>query len=232
MEAILDRLVDKILNAKIDAEPDHNIFMEEVFPQNLYGDILANLPASDHYNFINHPDAVLKDGTITRKLLDLQQTSISRLPPAQRDFWQQMNAILTAPLLQSVIVEKFKSRIQHIYGNAMPEIITMPILYRDFPGYRIGVHTDAPYKIATMQFYFPQDESQVQLGTCFHTRAGQQFPILKMNPFKPNSAYAFVRTEKSWHSVLPIPANTQERNSLALTIYIKGKEYRSDQAYQ
>ena len=232
MQAVLDRLIDRIMAAKIESEPDHNIFMENVFTESTYRDILANLPTTEHYHFINHPDAVLKDGTITRRLLVFQPKTNSKLPEGQRQFWQQFNAIFSSPLLQGVIVEKFKSRIQHLYGNQFPEMVTVPILYRDYPGYRIGVHTDAPFKIATMQFYLPEDESQLHLGTSFHTRSGQDFSLLKTNPFKPNSAYAFVRTEKSWHSVLPIPANTRERNTLALTIYIKGKEYQSDSAYQ
>ena len=129
--------------------------------------------------------------------------------------------------LQKAILEKFRDRINQRFGEQWPELVTVPILYRDFPGYRIGVHTDAPYKVATMQLYLPQDNSQQHLGTSFHIKQGNKFELLKTNIFKPNSAYAFVRTEESWHSVKQLALQESIRNSLALTIYEKGTEYKS-----
>ncbi len=80
------------------------------------------------------------------------------------------------------------------------------------------------FKIATLQFYFPEDESQVHLGTSFHLKQGNTFPLLKTNQFKPNSGYAFVRTDTSWHSVQQMQPNEKKRNTLALTVYIKGQD--------
>lgn len=227
MQSVLDRLIEKISAALIDPHPSDNIYLEQIFTPEIYSEILMRLPGDDVYNFIDHPDAILPDGRKTRRLLDLTDESIQRMDARHQDFWFKMKEILTSTALQKTIMQKFKTKLRERFGDQWPEMVTVPIFYRDYPGYHISVHTDAPYKLATMQFYFPKDNSQIHLGTSFHVKEGNQFRLLKTNPFKPNSAYAFARTETSWHSVKEIPANEAQRDSLALTIYQKGFEYKS-----
>ena len=231
MHSILERLIDRINAAYIDPLPSENIYMEDVFTPETYAEILGRLPADNQYDFIEHPDAVLPDGTKTRKLLDLTDETIAHLNPQDQQFWMQMKMVLVSKMLQKALLLKFRDRINARFGEIWPELVTVPIFYRDYPGYRISEHTDAPYKVATLQLYFPQDESQIHLGTSFHLRKGDRFQLLKTNPFKPNSAYAFVRTDQSWHSVRQIPAHESKRDSLALTIYEKGYEYTSNKGY-
>jgi len=225
MHNILNRLIEKINLAEMSAAPDHNIYLENIFEPAIYHEILARLPAENNYEFIKHPDAVLDDGTITRKLFSLSDdAAINQLNAEDQLFWQQISNVLTSKALQQALVLKFQQRIRERFGNQFPKMRSVPIFYRDYPGYRIGIHTDAPWKVLTMQFYFPKDDSQIHLGTSFHTRENNQFQLLKTNPFKPNSAYAFVRTEQSWHSVQQMASHEAERNSLALTIFMEDNE--------
>jgi hypothetical protein len=232
MQSALERLIDKIHCALIDPLPSDNIFMEDVFDPALYGEILAALPADEDYDFIEHPDAILPSGIKTRKLLDLTDATISSFKPGVQDFWRTMKDILVSDALQKAIVQKFQDKLKARFGERYPEMVTVPILYRDFAGYRIGVHTDAPYKIATLQFYLPKDDSQIHLGTSFHQKEGDSFRLMKVNRFYPNSAYAFARTDTSWHSVEQMSPHEQKRDTLALTIYEKGYEYKSGKAYK
>lgn len=231
MQTILDRLVAKIRSSTIDPRPSDNIYMEDIFEPSVYAEILARLPSEEIYQFIEHPDAILPDGTKTRKLLDLTEESIKQLNVNDQAFWRRMKEALTSEALQRAIVQKFHTKLTERFGKEWPELVTVPIFYRDYPGYRINEHTDAPFKIATMQFYFPRDNSQIHLGTSFHEKHGDQFTLLKTNPFKPNSAYAFARTDASWHSVKQIGPHETKRDSLALTIYIKGHEYKSEKEH-
>lgn len=224
MQTILDRLVQKIADANIEEKPDQNIYLENVFNPTVYAEILARLPDDQNYAFIEHPDAVLPDGTKTRKLFSLSHQTIPFLKEENQSFWQTFNQVLVSSELQRALVNKFKQRIDERFKDPLPKMANVPIFYRDFPGYRIGIHTDAPWKVITMQFYFPRDESQIHLGTSFHTRENGQFNLLKTNPFKPNSAYAFVRTEQSWHSVQQMAAHEMPRDSLALTIFLEDHE--------
>lgn len=227
IEEIVDRIAARIAAAPVDAMPSPNIFMTDMLPANVYRELLARLPGDDALDPIDHPDAVDAEGRTTRFLLDLTDASLARLDPEDQPFWQAMIDVFTAPAIADAIVAKFAPALRARFGDAMPELIAVPILYRDHPGYRIGVHPDAASKIATLQFYLPEDESQIHLGTSFHRRSAVGFEKVKTNAFRPNAAYAFVRTEESWHSVDELGADEAVRNTIALTFYIKGEEYRS-----
>lgn len=224
MRTILEKLIARINAAPLFTQPDLNIYMEDVFDPAIYAEILARLPSADKYTFINHPDALRPDGTSTRQLLTLSPHSIKNINLEDQAFWTTMNQVLTSQELQTALSQKFEERIRQIYGDNFPTMANVPIFYRDHPGYKIGIHTDAPFKVMTMQFYFPKDLSQLHLGTSFHQKKGNDFQVLKTHLFKPNSAYAFVRSEHSWHSVKEIAAHETLRDSLALTVYLKEHE--------
>ncbi len=227
-DQVIERIVRRIDAAPVDPAPCGNIFMENMLPQSVYRDLLERLPHDAALDPIDHPDAVTPDGRCTRFLLDLTLDSLSRLAPEIQPFWAAMIEIFTAPAIARAIVAKFEPTLRQRFGDAIPELVAVPIFYRDHPGYRIGVHPDAASKIATLQFYLPGDDSQRHLGTVFHHRKDDGFRRLKQNSFIPNAAYAFVRTEDSWHSVDELAPTEKVRNSIALTFYIKGQEYRSD----
>lgn len=229
VDELVKRIVARIAAAPIDPDPCQHFFMEDMFPPHVYRELLARLPDDAALDPIVHPDAVTADGRVTRYLLDMTPESLERIKPEDRDFWAAMTDLFTAPAIAQAIVDKFAPTLRQRFGDAMPELIAVPLLYRDFPGYRIGIHPDAATKIATMQFYLPEDESQRHLGTVFHRRDAGGFTRLQANPFLPNSAHAFVRTEESWHSVDELGAHERPRNTLAVTFYIKGEEYRSTQ---
>ena len=68
----------------------------------------------------------------------------------------------------------------------------VPMLLRDFPGYRIGIHGDSLSKAITAQFYLPLDASQSRLGTILHEgREGEAAGHAKRLPFRPATGYAF-----------------------------------------
>jgi len=227
-DELVARIVERIQGAEVDHVPTSNIFMDDMLPAHVYRELLARLPGDDVLDPIDHPDAIAEDGRTTRYLLDLTPASLARLKPEDQPFWDAMIAVFTAPEITAAIVEKYEPALRARFGNSKPELVAVPILYRDLPGYRIGIHQDTAAKIATMQFYLPEDESQLHLGTSFHCRTADGFRRHKTNAFKPNSAYSFVRSEESWHSVDELGAGEKVRNTIALTFYIKGQEYRSD----
>ena len=227
-DQLIERIARRIAAAPVDPAPSGNIFMEDMLPAHVYRELLDRLPGDEALDPIIHPDAITADGRRTRYLLDLTYDSLARIAPEDQDFWEAMIAVFTAPEITQAIVAKFEPELRARFGNALPDLVAVPILYRDYPGYRIGIHPDTARKIATLQFYLPEDESQMHLGTSFHRRTASGFDRLKTNEFKPNSAYSFVRTEESWHSVDEMGPNENVRNTIALTFYIRGQEYRSD----
>ncbi|WP_043006463.1 hypothetical protein [Comamonas testosteroni] len=223
---VVDRLIDKIRCADIDVEPSENIYVEDLFEPAIYQSILAQLPSKDNYEILPHPDAKLPDGGSTRLMFDLTDESIQRLRGENRTFWERMRQVFSSDALKDAILEKFSVRIKQRFKGEIPETVSIPIFYKDFPGYFINVHPDHAIKVATFQVYLPEDNSQIHLGTSFYRQEGNDFIKLKRNQFQPNSGYAFVRTDESWHGVDPIGESERERNTMALTIYIKGSNHK------
>jgi len=226
-ESIIKHIINSINIANCESEPCENIYLENIFTTETYKEIIRNLPQDDVFDPIEHPDAVDKNGKCTRYLIDITPKSIERMNINSRFFWTKMMNAFTSKELTNSIVNKFSKTLTQKFGGKLPELVAVPIIYRDKAGYRIGIHPDIDSKIATLQFYLPEDDSQIHLGTSFHKRTTDGFLMLKKNDFKPNSGYAFVRTDESWHSVDELSTNEKTRNSIALTFYIKGMEYSS-----
>ena len=101
-------------------------------------------------------------------------------------------------------------------------MVPIPILLRDQPGYRIGIHSDVARKAITVQLYLPADESQRDLGTIFHDdKDGERAARTTKMPFLPASGYAFpVALTKSWHSAATASDGAGERVSMMVTYYV------------
>jgi len=216
-------IVERIESAPLDTVPCENFYIEQILPPPFFEAMVAQLPPDECYHPIEYMAARRKDGGCTRILMDLSERKLAGLAEGIRPLWRDVAAILTAPELIEAILRKFRATIPE--GIAVTPV---PILYRDFGGYAIGTHTDIADKVATFQIYLPADESQAHLGTTFLAQEGKAFREVKTNRFAPNSAYGFARTSSSWHSVKRLKPTEKPRNSLALTIYKRGREYRSD----
>jgi hypothetical protein len=83
VDAIVAGIVAWIDAARLDTEPCGNIYMDGLFPEDLYREMQARLPADDLLDPIRHPDAV-EGGRVTRYLLDLTPASLDRSRPRMR----------------------------------------------------------------------------------------------------------------------------------------------------
>jgi len=90
------------------------------------------------------------------------------------------------------------------------------LLVRDYEGYAIPPHTDSTSKIITVLIYLPEDNSLENEGTAIYVpkvegficKKGlhynfEDFNKVKTMPFRPNSMFAFARTDNSFHGVAP-----------------------------
>lgn len=217
-------LVRVVERAALRHTPFDHIRMENVFPAALYREMLEHLPAAERYHPLNHPDARQADGTSTRLRLYLYPESLLRLPRAQRLVWGKVAAALSAQELETALKRKFRTALEDRFQQPAERIplYPVPILVRDFPGYRIRIHADSLKKAITVQLYLPSDTSQAHLGTIFHATGqddGTDQPITMQ--FLPSSGYAFpVRRKESWHSAPTTTEADGERQSILLTYYV------------
>lgn len=229
---LLTHLVAAVEAAEVCDEPYSHVYIENVFPTDLYRQLLKSLPDPRFYSPQNIKVWVRPNGESTRDRIFLTDDAIRQFPAAQQALWQTISAALTHNALKRVLFRKLGRDLALRFG--MPEdqvdgITSYPrmVLLRDTEQYRIKPHPDGLETIVTMQFYFPEDLSQERLGTSLYRQrspwsallhGGQKFEEVKRFPFRPNSAYAFVvnnrKGKKSWHGVELVPGGAGVRNTL------------------
>jgi hypothetical protein len=219
-----DQLVGAVSRSSVRHTPFDHVYMEEVLDRESYQALLAAMPDRHFYHDLKHRDAVRKDGTSTRLRMYLYPELLRRLPTKQRRVWVPVARALCSRELQLAFKRKFRAALEERFGKPAESIgmYPVPILLRDQPGYRIGIHSDVPKKAITVQFYLPADEGQRDIGTIFHEGdKGSAAKRTTRMPFMPASGYAFpVSLTKSWHSAATSSEKDGERVSMMVTYYV------------
>jgi hypothetical protein len=204
--------------------PFDHIYMENVFDPESYSALLDAMPDRRFYHELSHRDAMRTDGSSTRLRLYLYPELLWRLPARQRRVWMPIARALCSRKLQEAFKRKFRTVLEQRFGKPAERIglYPVPILLRDQPGYRIGIHSDVKSKAITVQYYLPIDESQRHIGTVFHEgETGDMAEKATPLPFMPATGYAFpVALTKSWHSAPLTTEADGERVSMMVTYYV------------
>lgn len=229
--SVEDQLIAAVERSELRHQPFDHIYMQDVLDPQTYEALLAAKPDHRFYHGMKHRDAMRTDGTSTRLRLYLYPELVTRFPEAQRQAWLPVARALTSPGLENVFKRKFRDTLEKRFGKSVDRIrlFPVPILLRDQPGYRIGIHADVSTKAITVQFYLPPDASQKQVGTIFHEGVeGEAAQRTTQMAFLPSSGYAFpVIAAKSWHSATTTSANDGERVTMMVTYYVAEDPWRS-----
>ena len=239
---ILEHLLQRIAVTPAIDEPFSHIYLEQVFPEDIYEQMLCHFPdpklyqpaAERHYN--------TGRDQFVRSMYLLTPAKLTCLPSEQQECWRAVAAALTAPELKQAMYAKlgkdlaFRYSVHQSHAGELAGY-SRPTLYRETAGFEIPPHPDTRKKIVTMQLYLPRDHSQLDLGTALYKRKllgwplgtwHQRFQKVKQFPFQPNSGYAFVvnnkLTRKSWHGRERLPAGAGVRNTLLNTFYETPRE--------
>jgi hypothetical protein len=239
---VLDHLLHRIEVTPALEEPFGHIYLEDVFPRDIYEEILASLPDPSVYAISAERHHKGEAGTYNRSLFPIAVQNLRLIPESTRDLWRGIAAALTAPDLQRAMYGKLARDLALRYGvpeSKVPDIAghSRPTLYRETEGFEIAPHPDTRKKVITMHLYLPADHSQLDLGTALYRRklaallVGDwrgRFEKVKQFPFQPNSGYAFVVNNKigrkSWHGREELPPGTGVRNTLLNTYYESPRE--------
>jgi len=225
--ALRDHIVQAVDSACLEREPFCHIYMEGAIPQATYAAMLRNLPPKELYAPLNLRKWVRGDGTSTRDQFYLTADNLAKLPRESAELWQALVAAVSDGVLKRTIFAKLAPDLAERFAvpeERVPDIdcVYEITLVRDTEDYRIKPHPDGLNKIVTMQFYLPDSESQLDLGTSLFVRhrglLGSTFEEVKRFPFKPNSAYAFPVSDSakraSWHGREKLTRLTGARNTL------------------
>jgi len=205
-------------------DPFDHIYMENVLDRQSYEELLAAMPDRQFYHDLKHRDAIRSDGSSTRLRMYLYPELLRRLSEEQRRAWLPIARALCSKELELAFKRKFRRALEERFGKRAEKIgvYPVPILLRDQPGYRIGIHSDVRKKAITVQFYLPRDDRQRHIGTIFHeSNEGPGAERTTQMRFMPSTGYAFpVSLTKSWHSAATTAPEDGERVSMMVTYYV------------
>lgn len=222
---LVQHLCSAIGSAPEDGEPFRHLRLSAMFPSDVYGAMLEQMPVPEDYRPMSGRTRYtrLQGGGGTRTKIDLFPEFIRHLPGAKRAVWRLVGRALCSAEVREAFRARLAPGLERRFGAGYRSIgmYPIPILTRDVPGYRIGVHPDTRSKAMTIQLYLPADRSIEHIGTVFHRRTGPKaYERSSQMAFAPNTGYAFAVGEDTYHSVDPVGTEVSTRDSILLTYFV------------
>ncbi len=205
----LEHFISRLGEATVESDPFPHYFLEQVFPEDYYRELLQHLPASDVYKNLYEVTDLKLDHFRHRDQRDMDQGWTDKLPAEQRNFWTAFNQWFLSDDLAQAVMQSFDLE--------MPAISVESQFIRHRAGYFLGPHSDLYTKLVVLLLYLAPDNSAEHLGTSLYRpkQAGftcpnskhypfEDFIRVKTAPYRPNSLLAFVRSDISFHGLEPL----------------------------
>lgn len=211
MHQIGDQVIYNLRNANVRNYPYPHFFCDSVFPWEFYAQMREKILANQNFEMGK----------------SYQNRGITNL-----DGFPEFDFMLSKFFLHSMLHIFEKQLKEYAKEHPQPDLYIDVRLVRDSQGYSIGPHTDAPWKLASLLFYFPEEYVPNEtLGTSIFVPKDHQatcvggphysfepFNKVYTAPYRANSCFGFWKTPYSWHGVEPIDIPIS-RNVLLYNIY-------------
>ncbi len=243
--SVQDHVIERIEAAPIQRLPTPHFFINGIFPDDFYTELLANFPEQDGYVCLADTGRVKGDAFRERFVFMLTDEVINALPEPRRSFWREMQGWFLGEPLFRALVAKFAAAAATRFADRLAEVdLTSEVLVvRDHSNYAIGPHTDATHRFLSLLFYCPPDNSMEHLGTSlymptdrnFVCPGGPHYPFDKFicvdtMPYRPNSLFGFLKTKTSFHGVEPIADENVCRDVILYDIRLVNNDRERDTA--
>jgi len=224
----------QIANAPIKPFPYPHIHVQNVFPPDFYRELRAHLPPAQAYQNLKALNRVSAGYPDTRLVMVVTPENIQALPEPSRSFWSTTAQWLLGGAFGQVMASKFAEFLAQRFGDlGQTRFHDEALLVQDYTTYSLGPHTDSPAKVLSFLFYLPPDDSLAHLGTSiyvpkdprFRCPGGphhrfEMFDRMMTVPFLPNTLFAFLKTDNSFHGVEPIQETGVRRDLLLYDIKV------------
>jgi hypothetical protein len=239
--AVEEHVLYRIANAPIREYPYAHIYVENIFPDDFYAALRANWPDQSALISIADTGRVAKGAYLERFVMPFKPSEIDKLSEDRRPFWNELASWLITQRFLTAVIDKFEPYVKERFGDELYkcDFENDSLIVRDLTNYSIGPHTDSPSRLLSMLFYCPQDEIHKHLGTSiyvprdpgFRCKGGPHYPHqlfhkVQTMEYKPNSLFAFAKSDRSFHGVEPIGDHDVLRDILLYDIRVlrpKGK---------
>jgi hypothetical protein len=224
----------RIANAPVLGYPFPHFYLEGVFPDEFYRELRSHLPELGEYKRLDETGTVAKGMYKERFICSSSELEEREFERGSGTFWAELNSWLLADEFAQLFLARFRHEIdERFVHGAELKIETDCRLVRDFTNYAISPHTDTPRKLVSLLFYLPADDSMKHLGTSIyapvdpglrcegtahHRREG--FKKVATMEYKPNTLFAFFKTDRAFHGVDRIADSDVVRDLLLYNIYV------------
>ena len=209
MDSPLEHFLGRLRDAKVESDPFPHYFLERVFPDVYYQEMLRQLPSTDVYDNLYEVTDLKLDHFRHRDQRDMVHGWTDRLPKEQKIFWNSFN--------QWFLSEEFAQAVLKTFFESWPAVSVESQFIRHRAGYFLGPHSDLYTKLVVLLLYLAPDNSAEHLGTslyrpkepgfsCPNSKhyAFEDFIRVKTAPYRPNSLLAFMRSDISFHGLEPL----------------------------
>ena len=224
----------RIANAPMLEFPYPHLYVRDIFPQDFYTRLRANLPTGTQFRTLSSLGRVTEDYPDTRIVLPLVPEHTARLEPEQRAFWQELAGWMLGRMFGQLMIAKFAAYLQQRFKDLQAQrFFDEALIVRDSTQYSLGPHTDQPQKVLSFLFYLPPDASMAHLGTSLYVPKNPQFTCpggphhdfalfrrMRTMEYLPNTLFAFMKTPGSFHGVEPITQPGVQRDLLLYDIKV------------
>jgi hypothetical protein len=225
----------QIANAPILYFPFPHIVVRDVFPADYYETLRSHLPPKDDFKTLRALKRVGDAYPDTRLVLPLARENLQDMASPFRGFWQGVAEWMRGGYFTQVVLSKFGDiLVQRLGDLKVRRFSNEALLVQDYTTYALGPHTDKPQKVLSLLFYLPADDSRPHLGTSiylptdrnFTCTGGPHYPFDQFQrictmPYLPNTLFAFVKTNDSFHGVEPIADLDVRRDLLLYDIMVE-----------
>jgi hypothetical protein len=241
--AVEEHVCQRLADTPTTEQPFPHVYVENVFPAHWYAELIERLPAQERYQRLDEAGTVTKGAYPERFVCPL---AIARTPLGQPggEFWSDLSRWITGESFVHGVLSRFRDAVAARFGeDAELSLDTDCRFVRDFSNYAIAPHTDSPNKLVSLLFYLPRDGSLSDLGTSLYRpndpsfrSAGsshlrfEDFTRISTLPYVPNSLFAFVRSDTTFHGVEPITRPGVRRDLLLYNIYVRSVGRRAADA--
>ena len=223
----------KVANAPIQPYPYPHIYVRDVFPEDYYRQIRANLPPREACENLKAMGRVGPDYSDDRFVMMLTPDRVEKLAEPARSFWVELAQWMFSEL-GSLMLAKFEGLLNQRFGKGQSvNFYQDALIVQDYTRYSLGPHTDHPKKVISLLFYLPPDASLAHLGTSMYRPKDRSFTcgggphydfkhferVMTM-PYVPNTLFAFLKTPVAFHGVEPIQEPGIRRDLLLYDIQL------------
>ena len=231
----LDHFRERLRTARVELDPFPHYYLERVFPDDYYHELLSKLPPTDVYENLYEVTDLKLDHFRHRDQRDMNEGWVDRLPSELKPFWRSFNEWFIGSELAQAVLQSF--------GDHWPEVSVESQFIRHRAGYFLGPHSDLYTKLVVLVIYLAPDNSAEHLGTslyrpkdpAFECPDSKHYPFddfirVKTAPYRPNSMLAFVRSNISFHGLEPLSQSDVESTGRDVIQYvIHDKQAREEQ---